>query len=159
MKTSATFKHACVVAGVLVTVGAPGSGAPASLLGQTAAIAVHDAWIREPTANRDATAAFAVLENTGTVPRAIVGAATEVAEKVELHEMTMDGAMMRMSPVARVDVPAGGRTELKPGGLHVMLFGLTRRLAAGETIDLTFTVDDGTSVSARAAVRGREDPR
>ena len=57
------------------------------------------------------TAAFAIVENTGTAARAIVSATADVAETVELHEMKMVDAMMRMSPVKQIDVPAGGKVE------------------------------------------------
>jgi copper(I)-binding protein len=119
-------------------------------------VSVRDAWVREPSPSRDVTAAFAVIENAGREARAIVSASAAQAEKVELHEMKKDGEMMRMSPVERIEVPAGGRTELKPGGLHLMLFGLKKRLAAGEVIALEIALDDGTVLSVPATVRSRE---
>jgi copper(I)-binding protein len=126
---------------------------------QAATVTVRDAWVGEPAANRKQTAAFAVIENAGTEARAIVSAASDVTEKVELHEMKLEGSMMRMSPVERIEVPAGGRAELKPGGLHLMLFGLKRPLVAGESVALEITLDDGTTLSVSAPVRKRETPK
>ncbi len=120
---------------------------------QGSAITVHDAWVREPVGDRMQTAAFAVVDNSGPTSRAIVGASADVAEKVELHEMKMMGPMMQMSPVKQIEVPARGRVELRPGSLHLMLFGLKRMPVAGETVNLTLTFDDGTTVSAAAQVR------
>ena len=68
----------------------------------------------------------------------------------------MMGAMMRMSPVKRIEVPARGKVELKPGGYHVMLFGLKKTPMVGDTFTLTLTFDDGSTASATASVRRDE---
>jgi hypothetical protein len=122
-------------------------------------VTVHDAWVREPAPNRDRTAAFAIVENEGAQARAIVSARAAQAERVELHEMKREGEMMRMSPVERIELPAGGRAELKPGGLHLMLFGLKGRLATGDVIALEIALDDGTFLSVSAPVRSRESAK
>ncbi len=123
---------------------------------QTPALTAHDAWVREPMGGRNMTGVFVVVENAGATPRAIVAAATDIAEKVELHEMKNDGGMMRMSPVKQIDVPAHGKAELKPGSFHVMLFGLKGKPVAGDTVNLTLTFDDGTKLTTKAAVRKPE---
>lgn len=120
---------------------------------QTSTVTVHDAWVREPMGSRNMTGAFAIVENTGATPRAIVAASADISDKVELHEMKNEGGMMRMSPVPRIDVPAHGRLELKPGSFHVMLFDVKKKIADGEKISLTFTFDDGSKVTTEAQVR------
>lgn len=140
-----------LAAGLLLTA----AGAAA----QTATLTVHDAWVREPMGGRNMTGVFAVVENAGPTPRAIVAAATDAAEKVELHEMKNQGGMMRMSPVKQIEVPARGKTELKPGSFHVMLFGVKGKPAAGDTISLILTFDDGSTVTTTAAVRKMEGGR
>lgn len=120
---------------------------------QAPALTAHDAWVREPMGGRNMTGAFVVVENTSATPRAIVSAATDAADKVELHEMKNEGGMMKMSPVTKIAVPAHGKVELKPGSFHVMLFGVKGKPAAGDTIDLTLTFDDGTKLTTKAAVR------
>ncbi|MBL0173035.1 MAG: copper chaperone PCu(A)C [Gemmatimonadaceae bacterium] len=127
-----------------------------ALHAQTAPVTVRDAWVREPAASRKTTAAFLVIENAGTTKRAIVSASSDAAETVELHEMVRDGAMMKMSPVKTIDVPANGKTELKPGGLHIMMFGLKKQPVAGDTLRITLTLDDGTKTIVAAPVRKME---
>ena len=59
---------------------------------------------------------------------------SDAATTVELHETRQEGGVMRMRPLPKVDVPAGGRIEMKPGGQHIMLLGLTRDLHPGDTV-------------------------
>lgn len=124
-----------------------------TLRAQGTTVSAHDAWVREAPAGRKVTAVFVIVENKGTVPRRIVSGVTDVADTLELHEMKQVGASMQMSPVQAIDLPAGGKAELKPGGLHLMLFGLKRPLAPGDTVKLTLTLDDGTNVPVTADVR------
>ena len=131
-------------------------GAAAAVAQTAPALTVRDTWMRQPTGDRKAAGVFATVENSGATPRAIVGASCDIADKVELHEMKMMGAMMRMSPVTQIAVPAHGKVELKPGGYHVMLFGLRKTPMAGETFTLTLTFDDGSTASAMASVRRDE---
>ncbi len=132
------------------------AAAPPAACAQAAVITAHDAWAREPMGGRNMTGVFVVVENAGATPRAIVSAATDAAEKVELHEMKSDGGMMRMSPVKQIEVPAKGKVELKPGSFHVMLFGIKGKPAAGDTMNLTLTFDDGTTVTTAAQFRRPE---
>jgi copper(I)-binding protein len=125
-------------------------------LAQTPVLTAHDAWAREPMGGRKMTGVFVVVENAGATPRAIVSASTDAADKVELHEMKNDGGMMRMSPVKQIDVPARGKVELKPGSFHVMLFGIKGTPAAGDTMQLTLTFDDGTRLTVPAQFRRPE---
>ncbi len=127
---------------------------PSQLLqAQHATVVARDAWVREAVGARKVTGAFLVLENSGASLRSVVSGTADVAETLELHEMVRDGTMMKMSPVKSIEIPAGGRTELKPGGLHLMLFGLKRPLVAGDSIHVTLTLDDGSSLMVTAAVR------
>jgi copper(I)-binding protein len=128
-------------------------GGQPTVLGQTDTLTVHDAWLRPPTGNRTEAGVFAVVENSSATARAIVGVSTDAADKAELHEMKMSGAMMRMSPVKQVKVPAHGKVELKPGSYHVMLFGLKKTPMVGDSVSFTLTFDDGSTVSAVASVR------
>jgi copper(I)-binding protein len=113
----------------------------AGLLAQESTVVAQNAWARPPAPSRDMTGLFLVLENHSAQKRAVVGGSSDAADKVELHEMKNEGGMMRMSPVSQIDVPANGKTELKPGGLHVMLFGLKGKPVEGDTFVVTLKLD------------------
>lgn len=131
----------------------------AALAAQGASVSAHDAFAREAPAGRKVSAVFVTVENTGNIARSIVSAWTDAADTTELHEMKRVGTTMQMSPVKSIAVPAHGAAELKPGGLHIMLFGLRKPLVAGDTVRLTLTLDDGSKVAVAAQVRKPEPPK
>jgi len=128
--------------------------APA-LSAQSSSVVVHDAWLRVPLPAQDQTALYFVIENHGSAAKAIVSASSPSAAKIEMHEEKMEGdkKMMSMTPVARIPVPANGMATLKPGGFHMMVFGLKSRPMAGMTFPVSVTLDDGTTIAVTAMVR------
>lgn len=75
------------------------------------------------------------------------------AEHVELHETLREGDVMRMRPVAKLEVPAGGILEMKPGGIHIMLINLKRALRPGDRVPVTLTFAHAAPLSLDVAVR------
>ena len=114
----------------------------ASLIVSTAAFAqveVKSPWVRGTVQGQKASGAY--LEITSKDAAALVGAASPVAGTVEIHEMRMEGDVMRMRAIPRLALPAGKKVELKPGGYHVMLIDLKQPLAKGEKVPLTLRVE------------------
>ena len=123
------------------------------------AIAANDPWMRMPMGNAAQTAVFVVLENKTGERRQLVSATSTISDKVELHTMSNENGMMRMTPVKAIDVPANGKAELKPGSFHIMLFDLKQHPADGATVDLTLTFDNGQKLPVKAIVRKPEGMR
>lgn len=99
-------------------------------------------------------AVYMMLTNPGDSPDRLLSAAADVAGAVEIHETTMDGDVMRMQQVSGgIEIPANGQVELKSGGLHVMLIGLTRDLNPGETFPVTLQFENAGAVTVEAEVR------
>ncbi len=123
--------------------------------GAQAQTTVKDAWVRGTVAQQKATGLFAQITSAGGGK--LVSAASPVAGIVEIHEMTLDGGVMKMRAVPALELPAGKMVELKPGGYHVMLMELKQELKAGDTVPLTLVVEgaDGKreTVELKAAVR------
>ena len=123
--------------------------------GAQAQTTVKDAWVRGTVAQQKATGLFAQITSAGGGK--LVSASSPVAGIVEIHEMTLDGGVMKMRAVPALELPAGKTVELKPGGYHVMLMELKQELKAGDTVPLTLVVEgaDGKreTVELKAAVR------
>jgi copper(I)-binding protein len=117
-------------------------------------ISVTGAWVRVPMVPAGPAGAFLVITNGGGAADALVGASSPAAGAVEVHETTMgaDGSM-GMRPVARLEIPAGGSVALQSGSYHIMLIGLTKPLAAGETVELTLLFEKAGAITVRAEVR------
>ena len=98
-------------------------------------------------------AVYVTLSNAGAQPDALVSASTDVAQTTELHEVTQDGGVMKMRPVKTIPVPAGGTTELKPGGYHIMLMGLKHDLKPGEKVAVTLKFERGGETRVEAPVK------
>jgi copper(I)-binding protein len=104
-------------------------------LAQTGDIKITDAWARATPGGAQTGAAYVTVESSAG--DRLTGVSTPAAQKAEIHEMTMDGDVMKMRPVAGIDLPAGKPVTLKPGGYHIMLTGLAKPLKEGETFPLT----------------------
>ena len=91
-------------------------------------------------------AAYMTIANGGGAPDRLLRARTEAAAKVELHTIIKQGDVMQMREVQSIDVPAGGKAELKPGGFHVMLLGLAKPLVEGQTFALVLEFEKAGAV-------------
>jgi copper(I)-binding protein len=105
------------------------------------------------SANDTTSAVYFVIANEGGQADALIGATTPAASQAELHQSVIQNDVAEMVPVARVDIPAGGRVEFKPGGYHVMLVGLTRDLKVGESIPLTLRFEKSGAITIDVPIR------
>ncbi|MDA7417383.1 copper chaperone PCu(A)C [Xenophilus arseniciresistens] len=130
-----------------------------ALLGLGAAaqaqVSVTQPWVRATVAQQQATGAFMQLQSP-TATR-LVGVSTPLTAVAELHEMAMQGDVMRMRHVPVLELPAGKAVELRPGGHHLMLMNLKAQVKEGQTVPLTLTFEspDGKreTVQVQAPVR------
>ncbi len=110
-------------------------------------------YVRAMAPGQNSSAAFMTLRNASKTDHAVVSAASPVAGIVELHTHTMEGGMMRMRQVEKIDVPAQSMTVLKPGGLHVMLIDVEGTLRHGDKVSVTLVFEDGSKKEIEAPVR------
>lgn len=119
-------------------------------------VSVQGPWVRATSGTTDPTmtAAFMAIDNEGEETVTVVAASSPTTMKVELHEMAMvDGASV-MQPIEGGIVLEPGRGQLlQPGGMHVMLMGLTEELAPGDEVELTLELNDGSTVEVTAPVK------
>lgn len=119
---------------------------------------VVNAWARPTVAEQMATGAY--MKIMPNKDGAIVGVSSKVADVAEIHEMKMEGDVMRMRAVEGLPVKAGSAVELAPGGYHVMLMGLNQSVSEGQPFELTLTFKaaDGSESSIPVNVVPGKDP-
>ena len=96
------------------------------------------------------------LSNKGAADDRLVGASSPAADHVEVHNMSMDGNVMRMRQVAGIVIPAGGHVDMAPGGgYHLMLIGIKQPLKVGDKIPLKLTFERSGTVDVELHVQER----
>ena len=103
-------------------------------------VSVSNAWVRATVPGQSTGSAY--MDLTAGAPATLVAVQSQVAGKVQLHSMSMDGGVMKMREVAKIDLPAHQAVSLNPGGYHLMLVDLKRQLKAGERVLLSLVVAD-----------------
>ena len=111
----------------------------ASSAALAADIEVTTPWVRGTVSGQQATGAF--MEVTSKSGAVLVGATSPVAGITEIHEMKMDGGVMKMRAIARLELPSGKPVKLAPGGYNVMLMDLKQPLKKGEIVPITLKLE------------------
>lgn len=120
-------------------------------------IRVESAWARPTAPGARVGGAFLTLVGGRTADRVVAGS-SPAAAAVELHTHVIEDGVAGMRAIPAIDVPAGGRVELKPGGLHVMLIGLKSPLKAGDTVPLRLRFEKAGEVEVGLAVGAPAGP-
>ncbi|HMT93274.1 copper chaperone PCu(A)C [uncultured Thiothrix sp.] len=126
---------------------------PANAVVGVGQFAASAAYVRAVPPGQTLSAAFMQLQNNDSQAHALVKAESSVATVVELHNHVNEGGVMKMRKVEKIDLPAGKTVALKPGSFHIMLIGLKQPLKVGETVDLSLSFEDGTSLKVSAPVQ------
>jgi len=117
------------------------------------AIEISQPWTRATPPTAQSGGGFLVIKNAGTTADRLIAAKSPAADKVEVHEMKMDGNVMRMRAVEKgLDIPPGATVELKPGGFHVMFMGLKAPFAKDAKVPLTLVFEKAGSIDVELAV-------
>lgn len=109
-------------------------------------------WARASAGGQTSGAAYVSIANAGATDR-IVSASAPVANVIELHTHTVEGGVMRMRQVDAIDVTGGTTTQLRPGGLHIMLIGLKAPLKDGDVFPLTLKFEKAGEIKLDVQVR------
>lgn len=117
-----------------------------------AQVTVKDAWVRATVPQQKATGAFMQLQSAQEAK--LVSVQSSVAGVAQVHEMAMDGGVMKMRAVPSLALPAGKAVDLQPGGYHVMLMDLKNPIKDGDTVPVTLVFEgkDGKRQSVELKV-------
>jgi copper(I)-binding protein len=120
-----------------------------------AQVTVDKPWVRTTVPQQTTTGAFMTI--TSVHGGKLVSASSPIATSVEVHEMKMDGDVMKMRPVDALALPAGKPVELKAGAYHMMLMGLKKPVKFGDVVPITLVVEDAAgkreSVEVKATAK------
>lgn len=112
---------------------------------------LENAWVRLLPPNVTTTAAYMTISTMHSDQ--LLAVTTDIAERVEMHETTMEGGVMSMRPIAMIELVENESTILSPNGKHLMLIGLKRPLVEGEKITLNFELKESPAMSHEFTVR------
>lgn len=120
-----------------------------------AAVEVHilDPWVQTAPPNAKVMAAYLEISNSGTNTLIIKAVGSPLFERVEIHRTIVEENMARMELLKELTVLPNSTVSLKPGGLHFMLIGARKRLQTGDTVPISLTLKDGTTLAVSATVR------
>jgi len=119
---------------------------------QTQGLHVENGWASPTPGGVDVSAGYVTIVNDSDAEDRLVSASSARATSVDLHEMSMDGAVMRMRMVSAVDIPAHGHFALAPGGTHLMFNGVSTPFVEGERIPVQLTFEHAGVVSVELPV-------
>lgn len=116
---------------------------------------VTNAWARSSLSSNNNSAAYMTINNPTNKQITILGAsAADVANNVELHKSFVDEkGVSRMASIDKIVVPAKSSISLAPGGIHIMLFELKRKLSAGDNFKIVLALEDMDAITVDAEVK------
>lgn len=130
---------------------------PAAAMADGPSTQVSHVWIREAPPGTDVMAGYFVLQNLTSRPLSLTAVSSPEFGQVMMHESVVQGSEESMRAVAKVELPARGSIEFKPGGYHLMLMQPRKNLFSGDNVTLMLTFSDGSELAILAPVR-RDPP-
>ena len=122
----------------------------------SAGLTVKDAWVRGTVPGQDTTGAFMTV--TSTEDAKLVEASSPIAKMTEIHKSELRNGINEMHPVDAITLPAGKPVELRNGGYHMMLMGISRPVTAGQKVPITLEVVDAKGRKSKVEVQADVRP-
>jgi hypothetical protein len=117
------------------------------------ALVVDHPWTRATPKGAAVAGGYVKITNTGSTADRLTGGSADVSRKFEVHEMSMDGGVMKMRELKDgLEIPPGATVELKPGSYHIMMMNLSRPLAKGDKVKASLTFEKAGKVDVEFAV-------
>jgi len=118
-------------------------------------LVITQAWSRATPGGAKIGGGYLTIENKGTAPDRLIGAAGDVAAKIEVHEMAMNNGVMTMRPLDQgLTIEPGKTVKLAPGGYHLMMFDLKGPLKQGDKVQVTLEFEKAGKVTVSLDVQG-----
>jgi hypothetical protein len=116
-------------------------------------IEIKHPWARATPKGSEVAGGYMKLINTGSEPDRLIGGSTAAAGKFEIHEMSVDGGVMKMRLLPNgIEIKPGQTVELKPGSYHLMFVGLKEPFEKGKRVKGTLRFEKAGTVDVEYAV-------
>jgi len=143
-------RHLLILSSAIALFGLPAAAHDYTL----GSLKIGHPWARATPPTAPSGGGFLTVTNTGTTADRLVSATSPAAGQVQVHEMKMDGNIMRMREVEKgIEIPPGATVELKPGGFHVMFMGLRAPFAKDAKVPLTLVFEKAGSIDVDLMVQ------
>ena len=121
-------------------------------------LVIQNVWIKDNPFNHPMTAAYLTIHNTSNSDTTLIAVSSSIAERIEIHQMSMDNDIMKMRPLKDgLIIPANDITYLKPGDFHLMFFGLKKQMTPMETHLINLTFQNLGTIAVHALVKPSEN--
>jgi periplasmic copper chaperone A len=118
-------------------------------------LVITQAWSRATPGGAKVAGGYLTIENKGSTPDRLIGGSADVADKVQVHEMTMNNGVMTMRPLDQgLTIEPGKTVKLTPGGYHLMLLDLKSPLKRGDKVPVTLEFEKAGKVKLSFDVQG-----
>lgn len=162
MSSTVPYGRALALAFVLATASIPAGPALAQHAGhhgttsqKAGALVIEQPWTRATPGGAKVAGGYLKITNTGSQPDRLMGGSFAASGRFEVHEMAMEGSVMKMRQLSEgLTIPPGGTVELKPGGYHVMFLDLREPLKEGQTVKGTLVFEKAGTVEVTYSVQG-----
>lgn len=156
IQVPSTFLRAALIAGIFSVLPAASGLAVEPVAAhefKIGTLTLNHPWTRATAKGAEMGGGFVTIVNAGNEADKLIGGSFALAGRTEVHEMTMDGDVMKMRQLeGGLDIPAGATVELKPGSYHLMFMKLTAPLEAGTNVRGSLVFEKAGEVPVEFAV-------
>lgn len=143
-------RYIAVAAGLMAGFLMPEAGLAQGDVDRVGGIEIVEPWSRVTPKGAKVGAGYLIIRNTSTAADRLMSAQSAIAKRVEIHEMKMDGDVMRMRALGDgLTIPAGGSVELKPGGYHIMFLELAGPIDEGQRVVATLRFEKAGDIEVQ----------
>jgi copper(I)-binding protein len=126
---------------------------------KSGSLEINNPWSRATPKGAQTAIGYMTIKNNGTTPDRLTGGSIDVADRFQLHAMTMENGIAKMRELSDIEIKPGQTIEFKPGGSHVMFVNLKRPLSKGDHINGTLVFERAGRVQIEYSVEGIGDQR
>ncbi len=112
-------------------------------------------WSRAAPRGAETASSYLTIENKGTTADRLVGGSTDVAEKLQIEQISAIGGAMTVNPVdGGLGISPGEKVVLAPGGYRLALLKLKSPLKKGTKVPMTLQFEKAGQVTVPFDVLG-----